>query len=79
MRTRIVGILTCLAMGALAPRNGASPAVLRLAERISAGQKDEIATMQQWLRDRGEPVPDDFASRHGLGDWKPIMTVEGLA
>lgn len=26
----------------------------------------------------GEPVPDDFASRHGLGDWHPIMTVEGL-
>ena len=27
----------------------------------------------------GEPVPDDFASRHGLGDWRPIRTVEGLA
>ena len=27
----------------------------------------------------GEPVPDDFASRHGLGDWQPILTVEGLA
>jgi len=27
----------------------------------------------------GEPVPDDFASRHGLGDWRPILTVEGLA
>lgn len=27
----------------------------------------------------GEPVPDDFAARHGLGDWRPIMTVEGLA
>ena len=27
----------------------------------------------------GDPVPDDFASRHGLGDWRPIMTVEGLA
>jgi HAD superfamily hydrolase (TIGR01450 family) len=27
----------------------------------------------------GEPVPDDFATRHGLGDWRPIMTVEGLA
>lgn len=26
----------------------------------------------------GEPVPDDFASRHGLGSWRPIMTVEGL-
>ena len=27
----------------------------------------------------GEPVPDDFASRNGLGEWRPIMTVEGLA
>lgn len=26
----------------------------------------------------GEPVPDDFSSRHGLGEWRPIMTVEGL-
>ncbi len=26
----------------------------------------------------GEPVPDDFASRHGLGEWRPILTVEGL-
>lgn len=27
----------------------------------------------------GEPVPDDFASTNGLGGWKPILTVEGLA
>jgi HAD superfamily hydrolase (TIGR01459 family) len=27
----------------------------------------------------GEPVPDDFASMHGLGEWRPILTVEGLA
>ena len=27
----------------------------------------------------GEPVPDDFARRHGLGDWNPIITVPGLA
>lgn len=27
----------------------------------------------------GEPVPDDFALRHGLGDWRPILTLEGLA
>jgi len=27
----------------------------------------------------GEPVPDDFASIYGLGEWKPILTVEGLA
>ena len=27
----------------------------------------------------GEPVPADFAAKHGLGDWAPILTVEGLA
>lgn len=27
----------------------------------------------------GEPVPDDFALRHGLGDWRPILTVESLS
>ena len=54
-----------LAMAALAPKNGASPAVVRLAERISAGQEDEIATMRQWLRDRGEPVPDAHHAMHG--------------
>ena len=27
----------------------------------------------------GEPVPADFAQEHGLGDWAPILTVEGLA
>lgn len=27
----------------------------------------------------GEPVPDDFASQHGLPEWHPIMTVAGLA
>ena len=27
----------------------------------------------------GEPVPEDFAPRHGLGKWRPMMTVDGLA
>ena len=40
-----------------APGHGASPAVLRLAERIVVGQQDEIAIMEQWLRARGETVP----------------------
>ncbi len=26
----------------------------------------------------GEPMPPDFASRNGLGDWHPILTVAGL-
>lgn len=47
-----------LEMAALAPDRGASPAVQTLAARIINGQKDEIATMQTWLRDRGQPVPE---------------------
>lgn len=46
-----------LIMSELAPRNGASPAVQRLAARIINAQRDEIETMQRWLEDRGQPVP----------------------
>lgn len=27
----------------------------------------------------GEPFPEDFAAQNGLGDWKPVAVVEGLA
>ncbi len=27
----------------------------------------------------GEPFPDDFATRHGLGEWRPVAVVDGLA
>jgi uncharacterized protein (DUF305 family) len=37
-----------------APSHGASPAVIRLTQRIINAQSDEIAMMQQWLRDRGQ-------------------------
>jgi uncharacterized protein (DUF305 family) len=47
-----------LVMGGWAPTHGASPTVERLAERIVAGQLDEIASMQRWLRDRRLPVPE---------------------
>ncbi len=46
-----------LVMSALAPTNGASPAVQTLCARIINAQQDEIATMQAWLRDRDQPVP----------------------
>ncbi|HEX6435141.1 MAG TPA: DUF305 domain-containing protein [Gemmatimonadales bacterium] len=45
-----------LVMAGWAPSHGASPAVRTLAERIVSGQQDEIALMQQWLRDRRQPV-----------------------
>ena len=45
-------------MSRWAPSHGASPAVLRLTERIINAQTDEIHLMQTWLRDRRQPVPD---------------------
>lgn len=47
-----------LIMSRLAPGNGAGPQIQTLAARIINAQKDEIATMQQWLRLRGQPVPE---------------------
>jgi uncharacterized protein (DUF305 family) len=35
----------------------AGRAVTALCERIVVGQSDEIATMRNWLRDHGQPVP----------------------
>jgi uncharacterized protein (DUF305 family) len=47
-----------LIMSRLAPENGASKEVQTLASRIINAQKDEIKTMQRWLKDRNQPVPD---------------------
>ena len=47
-----------LVMSGWAPSHGANPEVQRLAERIINAQKDEIAIMQTWLRDRRQPVPE---------------------
>ena len=46
-----------LVMTQFAEPNGASPAVRTLAARITNAQRDEIETMQRWLRDRDEAVP----------------------
>lgn len=54
-----------LIMSGWAPSHGASPAIQRLAERIVNGQQDEIATMQRWLRDRNQPVPEPGGTNSG--------------
>jgi len=41
-----------------APTHGASPAVVRLTERIINAQTDEIALMSNWLSARRQPVPE---------------------
>jgi uncharacterized protein (DUF305 family) len=47
-----------IVMARMAPSHDASAAVRTLAERIINAQQDEIALMQQWLRDRKQPVPE---------------------
>ena len=47
-----------IVMAGWAPSHGANASVGRLAERIINAQRDEIVTMQTWLRDRHQPVPD---------------------
>jgi uncharacterized protein (DUF305 family) len=50
-----------------------------LAERIEVSQKDEIAQMQRWLRDRNEEVPSPDAHVHaamGHGELMPGMLTQ---
>src|SRR5499427_7938536 len=50
-------------MGGWAASHGARSDVAILCERIVVGQTDEIRSMQQWLKDRGQPVPDGKSTR----------------
>lgn len=67
-----------------APSHGADAAVQRLAERIINAQEDEIATMQRWLRARGEPVPDSTSSgpaghaHPSTGSGQAVMLMPGM-
>ena len=45
-------------MAGWAPTHDASPTVRTLCERIINSQQDEIVTMQRWLADRQQMVPD---------------------
>jgi len=53
-------------MAGWAPTHGARKDVAILCERIVVGQRDEIAMMQEWLRDRGQTVPDASSTRHRM-------------
>ena len=72
-----------LIMSDLAPKNDASPEIQVLAARIINAQKDEIATMQTWLRDRDQPVPEVHINGlnlmiHGVGDHHDHMDMQGM-
>ena len=54
-----------ITMAQLAASHGAGSSVQRLAERIVNGQRDEIGTMQLWLRDRGRSASEGSHAAHG--------------
>lgn len=53
-------------MAGWAASHGARPDVRVLCERIVVGQRDEIAFMRTWLRDRSETVPAADATHHRM-------------
>lgn len=67
-------------MSRLAPLNGASAEVQTLAARIINAQTDEIALMQKWLRDRGQPVPEPSPAgmRMVMGGVEHDMLMPGM-
>ena len=46
-------------MAALAPTHGANARIALLCKKIDISQRDEIAMMKNWLKSRGQYVPDD--------------------
>ena len=65
-----------IVMSGWAPTHGAGPSVRTLAERIINAQQDEIATMQTWLRDRGQPVPE--ATGMKMNGSNQVMLMPGM-
>jgi uncharacterized protein (DUF305 family) len=84
-----------IVMAKWAPSHGASSSVQILASRIINAQRDEIHTMQQWLRDRHLPVPipdtlgtgmsmgmdstGGMQSMSGTGDMKDTPAMSGMS
>jgi uncharacterized protein (DUF305 family) len=66
MRGMIMHHTQAIVMSRLAPTHGASPSVQTLAARIINSQQDEIATMEQWLRNRHQPTTMDMMPAHPM-------------
>ncbi len=78
MSTMIGHHAQAITMARMAATHGASPAVRTLAARIINAQQDEIATMQQWLRERNRPVPQPFAAG-GAHDMQDMHDMAGMS
>ena len=67
-------------MAGWAASHGARSDIAILCERIVVGQVDEIRSMQQWLSDRGLPVPDGTSTRmkHRIDGIEHEMLMPGM-
>jgi uncharacterized protein (DUF305 family) len=61
-----------IVMADWAQTHGARPDVKTLAQRIDVGQRDEIAFMQRWLRERNQSAPDPL-EHYAMGHDMPGM------
>jgi uncharacterized protein (DUF305 family) len=61
-----------------APSHGANESVRVLCERIVVAQRDEIASMQRWLRDRNEPVASADPQGHSMPGMEHPMLMPGM-
>jgi uncharacterized protein (DUF305 family) len=69
MQDMIVHHAQAVQMVALVRERTNRPAILDAARRIEGSQEDEIAFMQRWLRERGQPLTGTSAAHgaHGAG------------
>jgi uncharacterized protein (DUF305 family) len=76
-------------MAGWAESHGASKALQIFCGRIAMGQTAEIGLMQQWLRDRNQPVPEPdprgmkmpmsgMSGMSGMGDMGGVMIMPGM-
>ena len=69
-----------IVMSRWAPTHSANPSLRTLAARIINAQQDEIATMQRWLRDRRQPVPDSttMGMKMTMNGVEHVMLMPGM-
>jgi uncharacterized protein (DUF305 family) len=69
-----------IVMARWAPTHGAGGSIRTLCQRIINAQQDEIATMQHWLADRRQPVPEasPTGTKMKMGGMEHEMLMPGM-
>lgn len=67
-----------IVMAKWAPTHGASDAVQTLCARIVNAQTDEIALMQNWLKDRHQSVPEPGPMKMMMNGVAKVMLMPGM-